>query len=786
MIRYKIVIRQLLRNASNSIIRIVSLVIGLTVSLLVFLQIAHQLSFDDFYPDKERMYRIGAIWNNKGEIDDGSIIIAPLAQAIKENLPEVEDFALIRKAWGSKFYTEKKQAITAKSLYADSTFFSFFHFPVIQRKTTHELSQPYRVLISQSTANNFFGDVDPLGKIIYDTNQKSYEVEGVFRDVPANSHLDFDIVISFETIRAEGKMYTGWGGGDSFNGYLKLIPGASIESVETQIPDVIAKYYDVTEDEKAGQTETFYLQKITGVNTVHDNYKMIVLGIMGTIGLIVLLVSVLNFVLLTFTSFQKQAYTLGVQQFTGASKFDIVKIIALEQFLLVLSATVICAVILKPMLVLTTNLWGWSDAILFNHYSVFFSLLIIGFVLFLAIGLPLIRLQGEKFKLVLTKKGVSKFEVLGKRILLSGQIAGVTVLMIVLFMLVKQLNFVENMQLGYNTNNLAYVELNGKQNREKVPVLLEQLQKMACVESASASSSLLIHGLGGNGLSLPGNKKDYWISRFLFVDDKFHETMGMNLTSGEYLSAFEETDRNIVIINKELAKMINWDDPVGQEFQSNFSKKNFRVVGVVEDFMQSARMRKLPAIFYKIQPEKLTHHTHYISIGLHPETSLGQINEINNLLKAESSMVPMELSFYDMKVAKYYDTERQLKKALMVFAILAMFLAIVGLGGFVLNEVQQKTKEIGMRKVNGATVAEVLIMLNRDYARWVILAFVIAFPLSYFAVEQGFQMYAYKTEMSWWVFALAGILAFGIALLTVSFQSWKVATRNPIEALRYE
>ena len=309
---------------------------------------------------------------------------------------------------------------------------------------------------------------------------------------------------------------------------------------------------------------------------------------------------------------------------------------------------------------------------------------------------------------------------------------------------------------------------------------------MSFVQSASASADLVIQGLSGNSFTIPGKEDKYWISRYLLTDKNYHETMGIKMLSGQYFSAFDDNDNNIVIVNRELVKMMNWDNPVGQEIISNMSKNRFRVVGVVEDFMHSAHVRKLPAIFYRISQKSIINHVNYISLSLSPGTTTNQIGQIRELLKKESSLALMELSFYDIEVARYYSTERQLKNALMFFALLAIFLAVIGLAGVVLNEVQQRTKEIGIRKVNGATIAKVLTMLNKEFLQWIVLSFVVAFPLAYYIVQLGLQSYAYKTEISWWIFALAGLLALGIALLTVSWQSWKAATRNPVEALRYE
>lgn len=785
MIQLKWILRFLLKDYKTTIVKVGSLVVGLTIAFVIFLQVAHELNFDDFHPEKDRMYRIGLLWKNKEKKDDGHIIIAPLAAALKENLPEVEEYALIRQNW-SYFYNKDKEKLSCKSIYADSTFFHFFHYPVIKRKTKSELQSAYKIFVSQKAAIQFFGRDDVLGELIYDVNKNAYEIEGVFADIPSNSHLEFDIVISFETIRKEGKLYTGWGGGDSFTGYLRLAPNVKKETVEARVDDVIAKYYDNSSDLKSGMTEKYYLQDIQHINVRYNEYKRTILKILSAIGFIILIVSILNYVLLSLTTFYKQCYSLGIQQYSGASRSVIRKIIANEHLLVVGFATIGGLILLKPMLALTSKYWEWSNNVLFNSYSLGFLFVIIGLVLFLSIGFPFIKLKSINYRLILQTKGRSKIENTAKKILLSFQLVGATVLIIVLFMLTKQLNYVENMKLGFETNNRAYVNIEGNANKTNAPVLKAELEKLSFVEGVAISTDLLTYGLSGNSFWLPEDKDKYWISRYMFVEKDFHDVMGMNLLQGQDFSSFDTNLSDMVVVNQKLVDMMGWENPIGKIIESNYNRKGLQIIGVVDNYVQNAYVNKMPIIFYQLSAKDIGKRGGYISLKLNEYTSFKQIDKLRDLLKEQSKGINMKLTFYDDAVASIYRTEKQLKDSLIIFSILAMLLAVVGLGGFILNEVQRRIKEIGIRKVNGAKISEVLAMLNKEFISWVMLSFVIACPIAFFVVEQGLNTYAYKTEMSWWIFALAGLIAMLIAIVTVSVQAFKTANQNPVKALRYE
>ncbi|MCL3780995.1 ABC transporter permease [Prolixibacteraceae bacterium JC049] len=785
MIQLKWILRLLVKDYKTTIIKVGSLVIGLTIALVIFLQVAHELNYDDFHPDKDRMYRIGLLWKNKGKLDDGHIIIAPLAAALKENLPEVEGYALLRRNWNN-FYNKNKEKLSCKSIYADSTFFQFFHYPVLKRKTKSELKSAYKVFVSQKAAKQFFGREDVLGELIYDVNKKAYEIEGIFADVPSNSHLKFDIVVSFETIRKEGKMFTGWGGGDSFTGYLKLAPNVNKKEVEARVDDVIAKYYDNSSDLKSGMTETYYLQDLQDINVVYNDYTRTILKVLGAIGGIILIVSVLNYVLLALTSFYKQIYSLGIQQYTGASRGAIRKIVINEHLLVIGVSTLLALLLVSPTLKLTTQYWEWSNDILLNRYSIYFFSVIVGIVLLLSIGLPLMKLRSLKYRLIQQTKGRSRFENTSKKVLLSFQLVGATVLIIVLFMISKQLNYIDTMKLGFEANNRVYIDMVGKENRANTVVLMEELEKLSYVDGVSMSTDLLTYGLSGNSFWLPGDKDKYWISRYLYVEDHFHEVMGMNLLKGQHFTEFNPDASDVVIVNKKLVDMMQWENPIGQIIESNQMGKSFRVVGVVDDYVQNAHVNKQPAIFYKLAAKYLNRAQGYISLMLNEHTTAKQIDELRAMLDDHSKGAKLALGFYDDAIASIYETERQLKGSLVIFSVLAMLLAVIGLGGFVLNEVQRRTKEIGVRKVNGAKISEILTMLNKEFTRWVVLSFVIACPIAFFVIEQGLSTYAYKTDMSWWIFALAGVIALIVAVVTVSVQAFKTANQNPVEALRYE
>ncbi len=780
----KLISRQLLRNKTNTGIKIASLVIGLLVSSLIFFLIANWYSFDTFYPDTNRMYRIGDIWNNRGEIDDSPIISAPIAQALKDNIAEVEDYALIRKAWDEKYVTAKKELLNAQSIFADSSFFHFFDFPIVATTTQKELSDAYKIWLSESMAKKFYGNKNALGKIIYDYNETPYEVEGIFKDIPDNCHLHFDMVVSFETLRKSGTQFIGWGGGDSFNGYIKLVPGADKSTVEAKIPDVIKKYYNPTDLEKSDNTDTYYLQSIKDITTVYSEGNSILIKLMESIGIIVLLISVLNFILLSLNSFQKRLYMLGIQQHSGASKINIIQFVSIEQSLLVTISIFIALALLNPMSEIAQFFWGWDVTVSYNGLSLLFIACVLIFVLLLSIGIPFLHLANIKFRLALIHKGNHNIKNSWKKILLSTQMVGATALLIFLFMVIKQLNYIQTLNLGYLTEFRVYVPLSGKQNKENASYLLEQCKQMSYIKSTGLSNSLIIDGLGGCAVYLDEKNENYRNSRFLVVDDNYIRTMGLKVTQGQDFSTIDHTEENIAIVNKSFAKMMNWDNPVGQVFYQ--SHKSYHVIGVTNNFISNAYTRKQPVIYLKIPENKLTKYADYLSLSLNKNTTLDQVKKLRDFFKKNSELIPLELNFYDEAVKSSYNTEETVKKTLTFFSVLAIFLAVIGLAGYISNEVQQRIKEIGIRKVNGAKIIEILVLLNNSLSRWFILAFIIAIPISYFSTYMMLQFYAFKTNISWWVFALSGALVFSISVIIVSLQSWKAAVTNPVEALRNE
>ncbi|BAX79756.1 ABC transporter permease [Labilibaculum antarcticum] len=784
MLSIKLIIRQLLRSRNISFFKLLSLVIGFTVSFLIFTHIAYQFTYDDFHADGDQIYRIGCLWNNDGMVDDSPIIIAPLATALKDNIPEIENYALIKNCGKMSFSTIENH-FSETCIYADSTFFNFFSFPIIKKSTKYELRGAHTVMISESVSKRFFGDKEAVGQLIYDSNNKAYQVEGVFANIPSNSHLQFDIAISFETIRAEKKYYTGWDGGDSFTGYIKTIPNAKIADIESKIPKVIGKYLDTSKDETSNQTETFYFQELKDVNIRYDIYKKNILMILTAVGGIIIIISVLNYVLLSLSSFQKNLSKLGVQQCFGASKKQIISTVAAEHIGFVAFAVLTSIVLLAPLSKFTSHYLNWTNPIDFNSYSIFFVSVIICLGLLLSVGLPILKLYRLKFQLMNTKTD-SSIESKGKKILLTAQMTGVITLLIMLLFVFRQLQHIEHIDMGYRTKGLAYIEMTGDEARKNCTKLLDELRKQSFVNDVSASTDLLLNWLSGNSYTIPSERDKYHISRFLHVDRYFFKALEMKMAKGMDFSSFSENDQQIVVINQKLAEQMNWDNPVGKTIIDN-NDKEFRVVGVTCDFvMASAHVENMPCVFYKLPEQYIPQHANYITINLNKNTTSQQLDDLKNLLTVISPDYPLNLSFYDIRLAHRYETERELRKSISLFSLLAIILAIISLVGYISHEINLRTKEIGIRKVNGAKTFEVIHLLNVNFLTWIAIAFIIACPVSWYAVSLWLENFAYKTELSWWIFALAGLIAMGIALLTVSFQSWRAATRNPVESLRYE
>jgi len=784
MLSFKLIIRQLLRNRNISFFKLISLIIGFTISLLIFQYVGFQYNFDDFHKDGDRMYRIGCLWDIKGDKDDGYIISAPTAEAFHKHIPEIENYALVRNA-NRKIFTKGANRFDEKTLYADTTFFNFFSFPILRKTLDKELRVPYTAMVSEDAAKRIFGDREAIGEMIFDTNNMGYEIQGVFKNIPGNSHLDFDIVLSFETIRKEGKMYTGWDGGDSFIGYVKTINDCDIENVQLKLQPVINQYTDPENDAKSGISVKYYFQDIENLNVTYDIYKKLLVFILVAIGIILLAISILNYVLLSVSSFQNQISRLSVQQCFGASRRNIRDIILAEHIGFILLALVLSFILFIPTIRFINHYLEWDISFNYSIQFLYFSISAAALSFLFSAGIPLFKMYRLNYQLTLYR-AKSKMENRGKQILISIQMFGVISMLIMLLFVIKQLNFIQHLDLGYKTKGLAYVGLNGDEAKKSAPRLMEELSQLSYIENVSASSKIPLTYPGGYSFTTPDQKEKFFLSRAIFCTPSFIQTHGMKIKEGNDLSDLGINNFKGVLVNQRLADMMNWENPVGKILISA-DYGNCEVIGVVDEFvLKSAKVAQQPFIFYKLQAQNISSVANYITISFRDNISSDRIDELRVLLTSFSAHIPLELNFFENQIAYAYKLERQMTKAIFLFSLMAILLTVIGLVGYVSHEINLRTKEIGIRKVNGARSFQIMKLLNVSFIKWVTVAFIIACPILWFAVDFWLQYFAYKTELSWWIFALAGLIAMGIALLTVSLQSWRAATRNPVESLRYE
>lgn len=784
MLSFKLIVRQLLRNRNISFFKLISLVLGFTISLLIFQYVGYQYNFDDFHEDGDRMYRIGCLWDIKGDKDDGYIISAPIAEAFHKHLPEVENYALVKNAY-NKTFTKGANRFDEKTLYADTTFFNFFSFPILRKAVDKELRTPYTAMISEDAAQRIFGGKESIGQMIFDTNNKGYEIQGVFKNIPRNSHLDFDLVLSFETIRTEGIMYTGWDGGDSFSGYVKTVGECDIDKVQSKLQAVISQYTDPENDAKSGISVRYYFQELESLNDIHDIYKKLLVFILAAIGLILLAISILNYVLLSVSSFQNQISRLSVQQCFGASKRNIRSMILTEHIGFISLALILSFFLIFPTIRFINHYLEWDISFNYSIQFLYFSISAAVLSFLLSAGIPLLKMYRLKFQLTLYK-AKSKTENRAKQILITIQMLGVISMLIMLLFVIKQLNFIQHLDLGYKTKGLAYVGLNGDEAKKSSPRLMEELSQLSYIDNVSASSQIPLTYPGGYSFTTPDQEDKFFLSRAIFCTPSFIQTHGMKIKEGRDLSDLVINNCKGVLINQRLADMMNWKNPVGKSLISN-DYGNCEVIGVVDEFvLKSAKVAQQPFIFYKLPSQNISSVANYITISFVDNISVDRIDELRILLTSFSAHIPLELNFFENKIAYAYQLERQMNKAILLFSLIAILLTVIGLVGYISHETSLRTKEIGIRKVNGARSFQIMKLLNVNFIKWVTVAFIIACPVSWFAVGLWLQYFAYKTELSWWIFALAGLIAMGIALLTVSFQSWRAATRNPVESLRYE
>jgi len=791
----KSALRNMLRSKIVSIINIAGLSIGLAVCMMIVLFIRDEISFDRFHTKKEQIFRVTARMTSDKETRLVGITNQIAGPSFAEDIPEIQTY--VRMQSNPFIVRHDNEVNNEEATFVDNNFFSVFTFPLTSGDPEKVLSDLHSIVLSEKTALKYFGSTDVIGKTLELQINNVFEpfvVTGVAKNPPQNSTIQFSILLPF---KYNLKLYTDntWVGFYMAT-FVVLNPNSDFKTVEPKLDKVFLSKAAIELKEMKDKYNfrdkihfglepilKMHLDKIDTEfhNGLAGSSNPVYSYILSAIGLFILIIACINFINLTVTHSLRRGKEIGLRKANGGKRSQIMRQFFGESLLLCFIAFAIAILIVPTVLPFFNKM---SDKNLSFSYLLDIHLIASYIMLFLITGL----IAGFYPALVLS--GFSPIETLYNRHRLAGknrlakslviiQFAMATILIISIVGIFAQFRFLTNVDLGYNDENVFIVHLPRGNNEAVIDLMKQELIKEPSIETIATKD----FGQNFTKVKVNNNEKELDIA-ISWMDENFLPALRIPVINGRNFSKeFPADASKSVLINETFAKEAGWDqasgiNPVGQ-ILDYYEGEKFTVVGVVKDYHFASLKEKITPLLLKKGSGDLW-------VKTKPGQTAQALKTVREKFLKLLPYLPFEYDLMNSVNMKYYESEAKWKQIILTGALLSIMISCLGLFGLAIFTTELRTREIGIRKVNGATISEVIAILNTNLVKLVAIAFVISAPIGWFAMHRWLQNFAYRTELSWWIFALAGILSIGIALITVSWQSWRAARRNPIEALRYE
>ena len=794
----KIALRNLIRQKGYSIINIFGLAVGMACCILIMLWTLNELSFDKHHLNSDRIYRL-CVDANFGAQFITAISPAPAAAAITKDYPEVVDAARLSRPgraaikYGDQLFQEEGVA------FADNSVFNVFTIPFVKGNPENALKKVYSIVITEEMAEKYFPTEEPLGKTFILNSQDEYTITGVVRSLPRNSHFTFNMLRSMETLHSKTPRDMEMWFNIQYYTYILLERNSDLIAFKQKLPEFVDRYMGPNL-EAAGGTLKYFLQPLSSIHLhshlsgeIEENGDILYIYIFTAIAAFILLIACVNFINLATARSASRAREVGMRKTFGAERTRLIGQFLGESIVYSFLALAISLILIELYLPVFNHLAQRELVVNFLNppwmLAAFIGLaLMVGIIagiypaVFLSSFQPMKVLRGN---LALGARN-SRF----RSILVVVQFTISIALIIITFTIYNQLQFIKNKKLGFNSEQVLVIPRINQTVRQSLPSVKKELASVPGVINVAASS--LVPGGGYRlGITFPEGfeQNQPQTVNVLEVDADFIPTMEIELVEGRNFSEDISADpANSVIINQTAARQFCWDDPIGKTItygaktDSGMVTLTRTVIGVVKDFHQRSMHTKIdPLVIGNIPVEFWS-----ISLRLSP----GDIPATIEALKEKWTFIdpnrPFDYYFMDEAFAKKYRAEERLGTLIMYFSVLAIFIGCLGLFGMSSYTAEQRTKEIGIRKVLGATVPNIVSLLSREFVILVVIACVTAAPIAYYSMNKWLQNFAYRTGISLWIFFLAGIAALTIALITVGLQAVKAASTNPVKSLRYE
>lgn len=781
-------LRNFRRRKLFSVVNVIGLTISITAAGIIFLYILNELSFDRFNTNYKRIARVYETFTWDGSDQAWIQVPMPYASFLQNKYPQIEKTARIVKVPKGLVVSGAASLYEDRIILADTTVFDIFTLPFVEGNPKTALSSPGSIVLTQKTAEKYFGKTDAFGKTLTYSRNNTYTVTGIIRDIPETSHLIFDMMIPL----SEGNKLFGPDFADNRMNTVAFTYLLANKSVDfDELDKAVSASTKDYEQGDFGDKKLYHIQSLASIHllsafggeySVNGDYRTII--ILATIALLIIITACINYINLTYSISIRRTTELGIRKILGAGKAGIFMIYFIE-----------AALVTGLSLIISTLILGDCSRLLSSYTGSPVSYNGIGRVLpwfgtiFLFITLVTGFLSGrissgagpaEIFRKSVTHKG-SGSKLQGTLVLIQFVIS--IVLITCTIFIYRQMQFIRDANLGFSKEQLMIIPLNDRELPAKISSLKNEIATDPGVISSSAISDLPGQMLWVTTIHYEGQSPDTHTNiTYLETDRDFMKTFGVKLVEGfmpgDTACRLSGTH---YLINESAAKMLGWDKPVGKSFSCYTGKDGF-VTGVFRDFNFKSLRQKIEPMFVFIREKD----PYYFTVRLNGSDIVRSVTNIQSVWKKLFPGSPFEYFFYDSYYDQLYKKESSFGRLIMIFSALAIFIACLGLFGLAAYFSESKTKETGIRKVNGATIPSIVFMLNANFVKWVLFAFVIATPIAWFFMNKWLSVFAYHIKLSFWVFIMSGLTAFIISLLTVSWQSYRSASVNPVESLRYE
>ena len=790
------------RQKGYFLINIFGLSISIACSVIISLFVIHQLSWDNYNEKNDRLYRL--ILNGKigGQEVDVTSIAAIVSPTIMEEFPEIEDFlrmngrnAILHK--GSQSFVEND------IIEADSSFFNFFSIPLINGDPASVLNAPNTMVLSESKARTLFGDDDPVGQSLqFDTEETYYTITGVFKDIPPNTHFDADIIVSFMTNpRSNEQQWTS----NSFSTYLLLKSNTTPEQVEAKFPDLIRKYvgpeieqgfgWNMDEFFEQGNKYRYYLQPVKKIHLnpeIEQQFQPAsspkYLYIFGSIAILIIIIASINYMNLSTAQSTKRAREVGIKKMSGSSRALLIKQFLVESIFITLLALLIAIIIIELILPLFSNLINLQLEIGYfkNWYTIPGLLLTVLFVGFLAGSYPAFYLS--HFKPIGVLKGNLRSGLKNKglrSVLVVFQFTISIMLIIGSMIMYRQLYYILDQDLGFNKENLMVIQRVGALGSQG-STFKARIEQVPGVKSASLATAIPGRNNNNNGYNIEGRDEGFLMFTS-WVDKDFWDTFEMEIVEGRGFDFSHATDTFACLLNETAVREFNLEDPLSTRVLLGGAPEGegiVPVIGVVKDFHHESLHTPIYPYIFRFKTDAFQFG--YLNVRLDPDRTQETIAEIKNLWKEFTNSDPLQYVFMDEDIERLYREEKQSTSLAIIFTILAILIASLGLFGLTSFTLAQRTREIGIRKTMGASVTRIFMLISKEISILVGIATLIAWPAIYFIAKNWLENFYYRINLKVIEFVIGFIIALLIAMLTISYRTLKSARANPANALKWE